>query len=161
MTDPRATMLIDSLELVPHPEGGHYREIWRSATDVIRGDAHRAASTMIWFLLCAGQHSRWHVVDSDEIWQFAGGDPLELLTFDPDKAEARRVVLGPGGGDEASPVHVVPAGVWQAARPLGRWALATCTVSPGFDFADFRFVKDLPGHERAFAAWLSGTEELL
>jgi uncharacterized protein len=159
--DPRAVRLIDELDLAPHPEGGHYREIWRSGTQVLRDGTPRAASTAIWFLLATGQHSRWHVVESDEIWQFAGGDPLELLTFDPATGEARRVVLGPGGGNGAEPVHVVPARVWQAARPAGRWSLATCTVSPGFDFEDFRFVQDLPGHERVFASVLSGTEELL
>lgn len=159
--DPRAAALIGSLGLDPHPEGGHFREIWRSAVEVRRGDDRRAASTTIWFLLAAGEHSRWHVVESDEIWQFAGGDPLELVTFDPEPGEAARVILGPSGDGGAIPVHVVPAGAWQAARPLGRFALVTCTVSPGFEFADFRFVRDLPGHGRVFAAVLAGTEDLL
>jgi len=135
--------LIARLGLAPHPEGGHYREVFRSAAQVRPEDGRpaRAALTAIHFLLAAGERSRWHQVRSDEVWHHADGGPLELLLLRPDATAPVRVVLGdPKGGHPA--FHVVPADWWQAARPLGAWALSTCLVAPGFDFADFRFAED-------------------
>ena len=141
--DARARALIERLRLEPHPEGGYFREIHRSAGTVRPEDDRpaRAAVTSIYFLLAAGQHSRWHRVRSDEVWHFYEGDPLELLAGRPslDRVE-RLVVSAPAGPGE--PVHVVPAGWWQAARPLGAYSLVGCTVAPGFEFADFRFLRD-------------------
>ena len=113
MSDPGA--LIAKLGLAPHPEGGHYRETFR--------DAH---STAIYFLLRAGEVSRRHRVDAVEIWHFYRGDALELIV-----GEAR-VVL-----DADNPQVVVPAHVWQSARPLGRYTLVGCTVAPPFEFSGF------------------------
>ena len=78
---PRAADLVSVLDLRPHPEGGFYREVHRSTSRVTTGDARgeRAAITTIYFLLTAGAQSRWHRVDSDEVWHFYEGDPLELL----------------------------------------------------------------------------------
>ena len=142
----RATDLIDALRLEPHPEGGFYREIYRSASRVRPDDgrADRSATTSIYFLLIAGTHSRWHRGASDEIWHLYEGGPLELLVAPPSLTEVTRVVLGTAGASRG-PVHVVPAGWWQAARPLGDYALAGCTVAPGFEFADFTFLRDDPG----------------
>lgn len=83
--DPRAAQLIERLALVPHPEGGHYREIQRSALRVrpLDGRGERAATTGIYFLLAAGEHSRWHRVASDETWHHYEGDALELLVAAP------------------------------------------------------------------------------
>ncbi len=157
----RAAELIRTLELEPHPEGGHYRERFRSPEQVrASGGRHRSALTTIYFLLRVGELSRWHVVSSDEAWHFYEGDPLELITFDPDGTALTRTVLAPPGGT-GEPVHVVPAGHWQAARTLGAYSLTGCTVGPGFDFEDFAFVSDIPGHEAAFESSLEAFRDLL
>jgi predicted cupin superfamily sugar epimerase len=145
-THPRAIELIDTLRLAPHPEGGFYREIYRSTSRVRPGDgrADRDAATTIYFLLVEGTHSRWHRVLSDEIWHLYEGDPLELLTAPPAIDRVERVELGPAVNLNR-PVHVVPAGWWQAARPLGSYVLVGCTVAPGFDFEDFVFLRDDAG----------------
>lgn len=141
----RAAALVRALALRPHPEGGHYAEVYRSARTVTATDreAKRAAVTAIYFLLAAGERSRWHRVLADEVWHFAEGEPVELLMLADPGGPPQRRVLGPVG-PEARPVAVVPAGAWQAARPLGAYALTSCTVAPGFDFADFSLLADLP-----------------
>ena len=140
----RARMLIESLQLTPHPEGGHYREIFRSSHQVRPGDARptRDALTAIYFLLQEGQVSRWHRVLSDEIWCHLEGGPLELFCFDAADACMTRVGLGTYNASGTVPIHAVPAGVWQAARPLGGYALLGCHVAPGFDFGDFSMAAD-------------------
>lgn len=129
---PRAQQLIDTLALEPHPEGGWYRQVWKSGERVTRqhDGADRSALTTIYFLLVAGTESAPHVVQSDEVWHFYEGDPLELTLGEEGVEE--RVVL-----DADHRVHVVPARVWQRARPLGAYALVGCTVGPGFEFDDF------------------------
>lgn len=142
--------LVARLGMRPHPEGGWYRELHRSAQRVTRDGTTRAALTSIYFLLAAGQHGRWHVVASDEAWHHLDGEALELLTWDPLARIPGRTLLGPLRIEGCTPFALVRAGVWQAARPVGRHALVGCTVGPGFDFADFRFVADLPAHADAF-----------
>ena len=124
----RARELIETLGLEPHPEGGWYRQVFKSAEKVTRhaDGAERSALTTIHFLLVEGTSSRPHVVQSDEVWHFYEGDPLELTVGD------ERVVL-----DAGHRVHAVPARVGQSARPLGAYTLVGCTVGPGFEFADF------------------------
>src|SRR3982751_2380309 len=141
---PRAADLIATLDLRPHPEGGFYRELFRSATVVRPADDRgpRAALTMIYFLLTADTWSRWHQVDSDEAWHLYEGGPLELFELDVSARSLERRRLAPVGDGEHGPVHVVAAGRWQAARSLGDYALVGCTVGPGFDFADFRMLAD-------------------
>lgn len=143
---PRAAELIRELDLRPHPEGGWYREVYRSPLRVRpdRGAADRDALTTIYFLLASGERSRWHrVAGADEAWHFYEGDPLELFWLDPSGDRCHRAELGPvGGGRE--PVHVVPAGCWQAARPTGAFALVGCTVGPGFEFEDFAMLDAHP-----------------
>jgi len=140
---PRATELIRIFDLKPHPEGGYFRELFRSPAAVRPADGRgdRPALTSIYFLLAAGEVSRWHRLASDEVWHHYEGDPLELFLLDGDRLERRR--LGPAGPDSA-PVTAIPAGRWQAARPAGTFALAGCSVGPGFDFADFRLMAHDP-----------------
>src|SRR5262249_7224152 len=126
--------LIATLGLAPHPEGGFYRETFRSPRTL----ADRSASTAIYYLLPAGAVSLAHRVRSDEVWPFYDGAPLELHTFGD---EGHRItLLGRELTRGERPQAVVPANVIQAARPLGRFALVGCTVAPGFDFADFELI---------------------
>jgi len=129
---PRAQELIDLLGLLPHPEGGFYREVFRASETVQPSDGRpeRSALTTIYFLLPEGAYSRWHRVLSAEVWHHYEGAAVELL------CDRERWLLGPVGPGQA-PVHTVPAGAWQAARSLGAYSLVGCTVGPGFDFADF------------------------
>lgn len=140
---PRAEELIRTLKLEPHPEGGYFREVFRSTARVqpLDGRPERSALTTIYFLLAAGQHSRWHRVASDEVWHFYEGDPLDLLWAPSTKGPIHQTILGPVA-QASGPVHTVPAGFWQAARPRGAYTLVGCTVGPGFDFADFEMPAD-------------------
>ena len=141
----RAKTLIDSLQLLPHPEGGYYREIFRSgqAVNAYQKRGERKALTVIYFLLEAGQRSRWHRVLSDEAWSHLEGGPLELLCFDQTSSRLTAFRLGEYGS-ETEPTRVVPAGVWQAAQPLGEYTLVSCAVGPGFEFGDFSMAADHP-----------------
>ena len=148
---PAARELIDRLGLEPHPEGGFFRESWRSPV-VLDPEAlpagypgPRAAMTSIYFLLPAGARSALHRVRSEELWMHHEGDPVELgigatIEAAQDPGNARR--LGPGV--DAHHQVVVPAGEWQTARvvegPAG-YALVGCVVAPGFDFEDFELVE--------------------
>lgn len=147
----RAAELISLLDLAPHPEGGHYREVYRATSIVHSADrrGERAAATAIFFLLARGEISRWHRVASDEVWHYYEGAPLELLTADPEFQSVTRMLLGTAGPGSA-PQRVVPAGHWQAARPTGDYTLAGCTVAPGFEFADFEMLADSPEQSAAF-----------
>ena len=133
MTSPEK--IISSLGLVPHPEGGYYREVHRSAVPLgnIPGyPAERVASTAIYFLLTAGDVSAFHRVRSEEIWIHLDGEPLDLVVL-ADNAETH-TLAGRGKGRYLA---VVPPGAIQAARSTGEWSLTACIVAPGFDFADF------------------------
>lgn len=139
---PRVAELIATLDLRPHPEGGFYREVFRSGALVTPADGRgpRAALTTIYFLLPNGTHSRWHQVASDEVWHLYEGGPLELLELDASGRDlARHRLAHPARGADA-PVRTIAAGMWQAARPLADYALVGCTVGPGFDFSDFRLL---------------------
>lgn len=147
--NPRASELIRELALKPHPEGGFYRETFRSDTRVIapRG-TQRSALTTIYFLLAAGGFSAWHRVRSDEVWHWYEGGSLELLLAAPDFSTVQRLRLGVVTGS-TEPAHTVPASWWQAARPLDDYALCGCTVAPGFEFEDFTFLRDDPAAREA------------
>jgi len=129
-----ADQVIRALELVPHPEGGHYRETW--ADD---------ASTAIYYLLRSGEESAWHRLrDRAEVWHFYAGAPVRLWMDHrgPGAGGAPSVVLGPDLMVEQEPQAVVPAGTWQRARSLGDWSLVGCTVAPPFTFAAFEMAPD-------------------
>jgi predicted cupin superfamily sugar epimerase len=137
-----AAAVIAALGLAPHPEGGHYREVWRDRPN----GGGRGAGTAIHFLLGADQRSHWHRVDAAELWLWQGGGPLALSLSPDGKAIAQEIRLGPDLGAGEALVGVVPAGWWQAARPAGgRWCLLSCIVSPAFDFAGFELAP--PGWE--------------
>jgi predicted cupin superfamily sugar epimerase len=142
----RVAELIATLGLQPHPEGGYYREIFRSALAVAPADGRgaRAALTTIYFLLPPGAHSRWHRVASDEAWHLYEGGPLALLQLDADGTTLERVALGRDAAHGEVPVHVVPAHAWQAAQAADAYALVGCTVGPGFSFDDFDLLADVP-----------------
>jgi predicted cupin superfamily sugar epimerase len=123
--------IIEMLGLVPHPEGGHYRETWRHDNEQERG-----AGSAIYYLLQAGERSHWHRIDAAEIWHFYAGAPLELLTRG-DGGDVIRHVLGPEIVRAELPQIVVAPNEWQSARSLGDWTLVGCTVSPAFDFERF------------------------
>jgi predicted cupin superfamily sugar epimerase len=139
----RVAELIRILGLRPHPEGGHYTQVYLSSRRVrpLGRDVERPSLTTIYFLLAAGEHSRWHRVLSDEVWHYYEGDPLELLRFDDQGLN--RVRLGPVT-HETRPVAIIPADSWQAARPMGAYTLVGCTVCPGFDFDDFALAAHFP-----------------
>ncbi len=140
--NPRADELIRVLELKPHPEGGFYRETFRSPARMsVDQRPSRSALTTIYFLLAAGTFSAWHRVRSDEVWHWYEGGPLELLIAAPDFNAVQHQRLGPVDAS-TEPVVTVPADWWQAARPLGDYALCGCTVAPGFEFEDFSFLRD-------------------
>jgi hypothetical protein len=138
--DTRAQALIHSLGLHPHPEGGWYREVFRSERLVQPADQRppRRGLTTIDFLLESGQFSAWHRVQSDEVWHLLEGESLTLWLMPPDLGPAQRVVLS----TSTRLRHVVPADWWQAAEPGGDFAYVGATVGPGFDFADFSFGRE-------------------
>ncbi len=128
------------LHLRPHPiEGGSFRRTYTSpgAVDLPRG--RRAQGTAIYYLLEPGTFSEMHVLDSDEIFHFYLGDPVEMLQLYPDGGSAL-FTLGPDLSAGQHVQLVVPAGVWQGTRLIGngKVALLGCTVTPGFHFADYR-----------------------
>lgn len=127
-----AEEVIRRLDLVPHPEGGHYRETFRDAPI----DGERAASTAIYYLLRRGEVSHWHHVDAVEIWHWYAGAAIALSMTDGEgTVETHALGMDLAAGER--PQAVVPAFYWQSARSLGDWTLVGCTVSPGFEFAGF------------------------
>jgi predicted cupin superfamily sugar epimerase len=151
MSDPAARIeeLKASLQLQPHVEGGHYHRF--HPPKHADGLGARHAMTAIHYLLEDGECSSWHRVDAEEAWHFVEGGPLELLIYNPVTNRLDRCVLG-AVGDGSQVVSVVPAGAWQAARPLGAYALATCIVAPGFEYEGF----ELLGQDDPLAAHLAG-----
>ncbi len=128
------------LNLAPHPvEGGWFRRTYTSQGTIELPRGTRPQGTAIYYLLEAGTFSELHVLESDEIFHFYLGDPLEMLHLYPDGSSAV-LTLGPDLGAGQHVQVVVPAGVWQGMRLIGKGsvALVGCTVTPGFDFADYR-----------------------
>ncbi len=131
------------LDLAPHPEGGWFRETWRSDMTLDHAalppdyDGPRSAGTAILFVLMPGQQSAWHTVRSAELWMHHRGSPL-ILEHGPDLASPTRTVLGSDIEAGQHPQALVAPGHWQRARPQGAEpSLVSCVVVPGFDFADF------------------------
>jgi len=142
MKELKAEDLIRIYSLKPHPEGGFYRETYKSAARDGRG---RHFCTGIYFLLPKKATSRMHRLGSDEMWHHYGGGALIVGMIFPDGRE-ERVVVGPDAGAGEVQQFVVPAGTWFGAwpKPGAAFAFVGCTVSPGFEFSDFEF------GERAF-----------
>lgn len=154
-----ASELAARLELLPHPEGGFYRETYRAAgvldaSALPRHGGARAYATAIYFLVTEGSFSALHRIASDELWHFYAGAPLEIVTLDPEGVR-RDLHLGLSLDAGEAPQAQVPAG-WlfgsrlRTPRPEGApaWSLVGCTVAPGFDFDDF----ELPTREALLRA---------
>lgn len=135
-------LLIEQYQLQAHPEGGYFREVYRSTqtvhSDVVNGTRH--AATHIYFLLSAGQLSRFHRVLHDELWHFYAGEPLRLVTYNTDKQIIHEQLIGETHSSHGEYMALVSAGDFQAAESTGAYSLVGCTVAPGFDFADFSFL---------------------
>ncbi len=128
------------LRLEPHPvEGGWYRRTYAAAATVELERGVRAVGTAIYYLLEEGTFSEMHMLQSDEIFHFYLGDPVEMLQLGPGGRSAL-FTLGPDLERGEQVQLLVPAGVWQGTRLVqsGKVALLGCTVAPGFDFADYR-----------------------
>lgn len=145
--DSSAEQVIETLGLTLHPEGGHYREIFRDdpgdAGDGLGSDA-RGAVTAIYYLLAAGEISAWHRVDATEIWHHYAGGPL-TLRISVDGVTVTPHILGADLSVGERPQAVVPPFAWQSARSEGAWSLMGCTVSPAFEFSGFEMAP--PGWE--------------
>ena len=128
-----AAALIEALALAPHPEGGWYRETWRAEAT----PGERASATAILFLLEEGQRSHWHKVDAAELWLFHAGSAIRLETAAEESGPVRGTRLGDDVLAGETPQFVIPPGEWQTATADRGWALVSCIVSPGFEFAGF------------------------
>jgi len=143
MMNSETKQLISELQLIPHPEGGYYKEVYRSESTVISPyHGHlRHAITDIYFLLLEGQNSRFHRLVHDEIWHFYKGDSLVLVDLSPDIQTVSQITLG-NLPDKNNFKYRVRGGHWQSAYSTGEYSLVGCTVAPGFEFDDFSFLKD-------------------
>ncbi len=143
---PAAQRLISRLGLEPHPEGGFYRETYRSEERVQRGvpAVERAAATAIYYLLADDAYSAWHRIQSDEVWHFHAGDSLKVHVLE-DNGTVRTHRLGHAAEDEVAVYQaVVPAGRWFAAERVAGahgYTLVGCTVAPGFEFSEFELAE--------------------
>ena len=148
---------ISNLKLMPHPEGGYYRELYRS-DEIIPKDAlherfngERALSTSIYYLLEGNQFSAFHKIKSDEIWHFYDGCSINLILIFRD-GSVKNLKLGIT--ENETPQIIIPKNTWFAAHPIDKksYSLVGCTVSPGFDFNDFelaerdKLIKIFPQH---------------
>jgi hypothetical protein len=129
---------MEAVDLIAHPEGGRFREVFRSAQTVSTQDGTtRSALTHIYFSLKPGEVSRFHRVASDEVWNLYQGAGLHLYTWDGTDTPPQCITLSAG---ENCFCHVVPSGTWQAAEPISGTALVGCSVAPGFEFSDFTLI---------------------
>jgi hypothetical protein len=127
------------IDLMEHPEGGRFRELFRSANMVVASSGDiRSAITHIYFSLDPGEVSRFHRITSDEVWNLYRGRGLRLYTWDGTDNPPASVTLSAG---ENRFCHVVPAGTWQAAEPISDTVLAGCSVAPGFEFSEFELIQ--------------------
>lgn len=138
----KARQLIEKLQLLSHPEGGWYRETYRSAeTMTTKNGAKRNVCTAIYFLLEEKNKSHFHRIESDETWFFHSGEPLEILLIDG--RNLRKVLLGNDILKGEMPQFTIAARTWFAAsiKSGTGYSLVSCTVAPGFDFADFELAE--------------------
>ncbi len=138
--------LIETLQLVPHPEGGYYKRIFASSREITFPDditgrsKTRYSGTAINYLLESKDFSAWHKITSDEVWFFHRGSAITIHTINPKTKAYNTVILGdPLEVENARFQHAIKAGTWFAAtvNESNSYALVSCAVSPGFDFADF------------------------
>lgn len=153
--DKEVSQIVDHLKLMPHPEGGFYRETYRSeGSSLVKFrniEVTRNYSTCIYFLLTSGSFSAFHRIVQDECWHFYDGSPIILHMFVPPsvlstkakQAGYQKVVIGRNFSTGEVPQYTVPGGVWFASETLGKFSLAGCTVAPGFDFEDFELANSV------------------
>lgn len=138
--------IIDHFNLLPHPEGGFYKEYYRSEDLLLasqlpeRYSSERAFSTAIYYLLDRGARSKLHRLKTDEIWHFYSGDPLIIFEI---QSNGRMVehLLGQNILEGQSYQTVISAGSWFGAilAPESNYSLVSCTMAPGFDFVELEF----------------------
>ncbi|MBL0355932.1 MAG: cupin domain-containing protein [Chitinophagaceae bacterium] len=141
--------LIQHYHLQPHPEGGWYKETYKSSETIPaaglpeRFSGERSFSTAIYFLLEQGNFSAFHRIKSDECWHFYSGDPLEVFVLYTN-GRLEVITLGQDILNGQLFQYVVPANCWFASRPAASSAFCFvgCTVAPGFDFADFEMAEE-------------------
>ena len=137
--------LVDTFKMNSHPEGGWYKETYRSPINVSfvkDGTTYeRSASTAILFLISSSSVSRLHRLKSDELWHFHSGDALTVVEMDEDTREVKKTRVGPNITNGEVFQYAVPAGKWFGSYSDGDWSLVGCTVSPGFDFCDFELAR--------------------
>jgi uncharacterized protein len=154
-----ANYYIEQLNLDSHPEGGYFKETYRSVEVTTTKAGQRSISTAIYFLLEAGNFSAFHRIKSDEAWHFYDGDPLSVYIIDQ-SGILEEVRLGLDLSSGQKPQAVVPANCWFASRVAvgGQFSLVGCTVAPGFDFQDFemaernKLIKEYPQHQSIIAS---------
>lgn len=144
-----AKLIINRLDLKPHPEGGWYRETYRSNEQLAatalpeRYGGARSFSTAIYFLLEQNDFSSFHRIASDEIWHHYLGAPVVIYQINT-AGELTTLQLGPDLGQGQQFQIIIPAGTWFAAEPAGNgFSLVGCTVAPGFDFSDFELAEQM------------------
>lgn len=156
----RVKLLIDKLRLLPHPEGGYYKEAYRSAESIEAGalpgrfGGTRSFATSIYFLIEKGNFSALHKIKSDETWHFYEGDPLEVIEINSE-GELKTTLVGNKPEEGQLFQYTVKANTWFGSRVKqgGSYSLVGCTVAPGFDFKDFelgarnQLIKMFPRHE--------------
>ena len=123
-------------ELIEHPEGGRYKEVYRSEMKVTEGDRQRDVLTHIYFSLNADEVSRFHKVTSDEVWNIYEGNGVLLYLWD--KSTMQCIELS---SEKREYCYVVKAGLWQATAPISSKVLVGCSVAPGFEFEDFELIE--------------------
>ena len=129
---------MNPIELIDHPEGGRFREVFRSAKIILTDQgSERSALTHIYFSLNSDERSRFHKVTSDEVWNLYQGTGLRLYTWDGTETPPKCITLSPKNNCFC---YVIPAGIWQAAEPISDTVLVGCTVAPGFEFDDFTLI---------------------
>ncbi|WP_255104709.1 MULTISPECIES: cupin domain-containing protein [unclassified Synechococcus] len=156
-----AVLPMQPLQLKDHPEGGRYREVFRSKRRVITATSERrCALTHIYFQLRPGERSLFHRVGSDEVWNLYQGRGLRLYSWDGTSDCPSCLMLS---AEANSWCQVIPAGFWQAAEPISETVLVGCTVAPGFEFTDFQLLQPdcaqaqaLIGRDPAMARFLEG-----
>ncbi|HPH81418.1 MAG TPA: cupin domain-containing protein [Flavobacteriales bacterium] len=134
--------LIEQLNLLPHPEGGYYKETYRSKVDLVNDNQQiRQVSTSIYYLLEENDSSHFHRIQSDELWYFHQGAALEILYFEGQ--ELKCIYLGNDIDSGEVPQAMIPANTWFASHLKNEtgFALVSCSVAPGFSFEDFELAK--------------------
>lgn len=149
--------MINQYKLDPHPEGGYFKEVYRSDENIDTTskrslNGKRSLNTAIYYLLGSDDQSSFHRIKSDEIWHLYAGGPLDIHVLLPDKSYKKQTLSA--DSQDGSFVQIIPKYAWFAAKPVDKYVFAGCTVAPGFDFHDFEMaeeetlLKDYPAYQK-------------